>query len=81
MKLLRRKFLPVAASIVALVVTPNIAAAQNARPITLVVPVAAGGEVDTAARILGEKLQKAQAARRGGKPPRCRLDGRCRLRH
>ena len=39
---------------------PRIARAQTypTRPITLVVPVAAGGGVDTAARILSEKLQE-----------------------
>jgi tripartite-type tricarboxylate transporter receptor subunit TctC len=58
MKLPRRKFLPVVASIGVLAITPLTAAAQISRPVTLVVPVAAGGGVDTAARILGEKLQE-----------------------
>ena len=44
----------------ALPIATRIAAAQTypTRPITLVVPVAAGGGVDTAARILAEKLQE-----------------------
>jgi tripartite-type tricarboxylate transporter receptor subunit TctC len=60
MKLPRRQFLYLAAGAAALPVIPRIARAQTypARPITLVVPVAAGGGVDTAARILSEKLQE-----------------------
>jgi tripartite-type tricarboxylate transporter receptor subunit TctC len=58
MKLPRRQFLYVATGAGALAVVPRIARAQTypTRPITLVVPVAAGGGVDTAARILSEKL-------------------------
>jgi tripartite-type tricarboxylate transporter receptor subunit TctC len=58
MKLPRRKFLHLAAGAAASVV-PQIATAQTypTRAITLVVPVAAGGGVDTAARILAGKLQ------------------------
>jgi len=60
MKLPRRQFLHLAAGVAALPVVSRIARAQafTARPITLVVPVAAGGGVDTAARILSEKLQE-----------------------
>jgi tripartite-type tricarboxylate transporter receptor subunit TctC len=60
MKLPRRQFLYLAASVAALPIVPRIARAQiySTRPITLVVPVAAGGGVDTAARILSEKLQE-----------------------
>jgi tripartite-type tricarboxylate transporter receptor subunit TctC len=57
MKLPRRQFLYLA-GVAALAVVPRIASAQTypTRPITLVVPVAAGGGVDTAARILSERL-------------------------
>jgi tripartite-type tricarboxylate transporter receptor subunit TctC len=60
MKLPRRQFLYLTAGVAALAVVPRIAGAQShpMRPITLVVPVAAGGGVDTAARILSEKLQE-----------------------
>jgi tripartite-type tricarboxylate transporter receptor subunit TctC len=60
MELPRRQFLSLAAGVAALAAVPRIAAAQAypTRPVTLVVPVAAGGGVDTAARILAEKLQE-----------------------
>ena len=60
MKLPRRQFLYVATGAAALAVVPHIVRAQTypTRSITLVVPVAAGGGVDTAARILSEKLQE-----------------------
>jgi tripartite-type tricarboxylate transporter receptor subunit TctC len=60
MKLPRREFLHLAVGVAALPAVPRIAEAQAypTRPITLVVPVAAGGGVDTAARILSEKLQE-----------------------
>jgi tripartite-type tricarboxylate transporter receptor subunit TctC len=60
MKLPRRQFLYLAAGVAALPVVPRIARVHTypTRPITLVVPVAAGGGVDTAARILSEKLQE-----------------------
>jgi tripartite-type tricarboxylate transporter receptor subunit TctC len=60
MKLPRRQFLYLTAGVAALAAVPRIAGAQThaMRPITLVVPVAAGGGVDTAARILSEKLQE-----------------------
>jgi tripartite-type tricarboxylate transporter receptor subunit TctC len=54
----RRTFLHLAAGTVALSAVLRIARAQTypTRPITLVVPFAAGGAVDTAARIVAEKL-------------------------
>jgi tripartite-type tricarboxylate transporter receptor subunit TctC len=60
MKLPRRQFFHLAMGTVALPAISRIAQAQAypTRPITLVVPVAAGGGVDTAARILSEKLQE-----------------------
>jgi tripartite-type tricarboxylate transporter receptor subunit TctC len=58
MKFPFRYFLSMVAGAIALVGSQS-ASAQTypARPITLVVPIAAGGAVDTAARILAEKLQ------------------------
>jgi tripartite-type tricarboxylate transporter receptor subunit TctC len=60
MKIPRRRFLHLAAGAAALSVAARIAGAQTypSRPITLVVPIAAGGAVDTAARIIAEKLQE-----------------------
>jgi tripartite-type tricarboxylate transporter receptor subunit TctC len=60
MKFPRRRFLHLAIGTIALPIASRIAQAQSypARPVTLVVPVAAGGGVDTAARILAEKLQE-----------------------
>src|SRR5258708_5701170 len=60
MKLPRRQFLHLAASAAAAPIASRLAIAQTypARPITLVVPIAAGGAVDTAARIIAEKLQE-----------------------
>jgi tripartite-type tricarboxylate transporter receptor subunit TctC len=59
MKLPRRQFLRLAAGAAAAPVISGLAIAQTypTRPITLVVPIAAGGAVDTAARIIAEKLQ------------------------
>src|SRR3954471_22069533 len=59
MKLPHRQFLNLAAGAAALVAS-QIATAQTypARPITLVVPIAAGGAVDTAGRIVAGKLQE-----------------------
>jgi tripartite-type tricarboxylate transporter receptor subunit TctC len=56
----RRQFLHLTASAGALAALPRTAQSQAypARAITLVVPVAAGGGVDTAARIVAETLQK-----------------------
>src|SRR6516164_2139357 len=60
MKVPRRHFLHLTGSAATLLAISQIAMAQTypTRPITLVVPVAAGGGVDTAARILSEKLQE-----------------------
>ncbi len=60
MKLPRRQFLQLAAGASVLPVVSRITMAQTypTRPITLVVPIAAGGAVDTAARIIAEKLQE-----------------------
>jgi tripartite-type tricarboxylate transporter receptor subunit TctC len=60
MKLPRRQFLHLAAGVAAVPALSWIARAQTypTRPITLVVPIAAGGAVDTAARIIAEKLQQ-----------------------
>jgi tripartite-type tricarboxylate transporter receptor subunit TctC len=59
MKIHRRQFLQLAPGAVALAAVSHTAWAQTypARPVTLVVPVAAGGGVDTLARILAEHLQ------------------------
>ena len=59
MRLARRTFLQWAAGTVALLPMSRIVTAQAypTRPITLVVPFAAGGAVDTAARIIAEKVQ------------------------
>ena len=55
-----RQFLHSVGALVALAAGFCVASAQTypTRPITLVVPVAAGGGVDTAARILSERLQE-----------------------
>jgi tripartite-type tricarboxylate transporter receptor subunit TctC len=60
MKLPRRRFLHLAAGAAVLPAISRIARAQSypTRPVTLVVPIAAGGAIDTAARILAEKLQE-----------------------
>ena len=60
MRLPHRQFFHSTGALVALAASFCIASAQTypTRPITLVVPVAAGGGVDTAARILSEKLQE-----------------------
>ena len=59
MKLPRRKFLHLAAGAAALPAVSPIAGAQAypARPITMIVPFAAGGPVDTIARILIERMR------------------------
>ncbi len=59
MPLRRRDFLRFAASIAALPVLSHAAAAQDypARPLTLVVPYAAGGSADTLPRIIAERMR------------------------
>jgi len=60
MRLPRRQFLQFVGSTAALPAASRIARAQTypTRPITLVVPIAAGGATDTAARVIAEKLQQ-----------------------
>ena len=59
MKLPRRKFLRLAAGAAALPTIPDIARAQAypTRPMTMVVPYAAGGPTDTIARIMAERMR------------------------
>ncbi|HSV25215.1 MAG TPA: tripartite tricarboxylate transporter substrate binding protein [Xanthobacteraceae bacterium] len=59
MELPRRQFLRFAAAAVVPMIPATLWAEPfPARPITIVVPIAAGGAVDTAARIIAEKLQE-----------------------
>jgi tripartite-type tricarboxylate transporter receptor subunit TctC len=59
MNLPRRKFLHLAAGAAALPTVPHIARAQAypTRPMTMVVPYAAGGPTDTIARIMAERMR------------------------
>jgi tripartite-type tricarboxylate transporter receptor subunit TctC len=59
MKLLRRRFLHLAAGVIALPAISRIARAQPypARAITIIVPFPAGGSTDTLARIIAEQLR------------------------
>ena len=60
MQFARRKFLHLAAGTAAVSAASYVASAQTypTRPIALIVPIAAGGALDTGARIVGEKLQE-----------------------
>ena len=56
----RRHFLHLAAGAAALPAVPHVARAQSypARTVTIIVPVAAGGTTDVAARIIGEYMSR-----------------------
>ena len=70
MKLPRRNFLHLAAGAAALPAVSHIACAQSypSRPITIVVPVPAGGPTDALARILAERM-RGPLGRRGRVAP------------
>src|SRR5215813_4043697 len=59
MKLPRRQFLHLAAGVAALPAVSRIARAQTypSRPITLIIPLPAGGSTDLVGRILSERLR------------------------
>jgi tripartite-type tricarboxylate transporter receptor subunit TctC len=61
MKLSRRNFVPLAASVVALSPGPRIARAQAypTRPITMIVPFSAGGAADVIGRVVAETMGKS----------------------
>jgi tripartite-type tricarboxylate transporter receptor subunit TctC len=60
MKFHRRRFLHLAAGAAALPAFPHVAAAQAypSRPVTLIVPFAAGGPTDVAARVVSEHMSR-----------------------
>ena len=59
----RRQFLHVAAAVAVLSVLSPVAQAQTypSRPITIIVPFAAGGSMDTLTRILAERMRTSLA--------------------
>ena len=61
MKLERRKFLNLAAGAVALPVLSHVARAQTypTRPITMIVPLAAGGGIDVTGRVLAGRMRRS----------------------
>jgi hypothetical protein len=61
MKIPRRRFLHLAAGAVALPAISSIARAQTypSRPITIVVPYAAGGATDTIGRVMAERMKSS----------------------
>jgi tripartite-type tricarboxylate transporter receptor subunit TctC len=61
MKLGRREFLHLAAGIAALPAVSPVASAQSypLRPITMIVPLAAGGGTDVVGRVLAERMGKS----------------------
>jgi tripartite-type tricarboxylate transporter receptor subunit TctC len=61
MKLARRKFLHLAAGAVAMPAVSRVASAQTypMRPITMIVPLAAGGPADVVARLIAERMRGA----------------------
>ena len=67
MKLPRRQFLHLAAGAAALPAVSRFAWAQAypSRPITIIVPFAAGGPSDTIARILAENMRRFHGRERG----------------
>jgi tripartite-type tricarboxylate transporter receptor subunit TctC len=61
----RRKFLQLAAGVVALPLTPHVGLGQTypTRAITIIVPFAAGGGTDVAARVIGEHMSRTLGQR------------------
>src|SRR4026207_830372 len=60
------RFAAAAATLIALVPQPVRAQDYPTRPVTMIVPWAAGGAVDTLARVAGPKLSERLRTRRGG---------------
>jgi tripartite-type tricarboxylate transporter receptor subunit TctC len=62
MKLVRRRFLNLVAGAAVLPTVSRIATAQTypSRPITIIVPFAAGGPNDTIARIISEQMRSSR---------------------